>query len=930
MSKKNTQLIESALSIFDGLYKLALLFKADTVIDDAFVDERIEDVKKMVAKSAEGSELSEDEIAELKRKIKTIYAIHQQDGVAILGDYEHIDDWYKELEECDDFFWDRYKRHLLNDGFSPNIVDKLGKDTLNNMMSYIGNPKEDEQFARKGLVIGDVQSGKTANYIGLICKAVDAGYRVVFLLTGTIESLRRQTQIRVEEGFIGYDVASGEDVGVGKGDIVPFSFTSRDKDFTKGADNNTAFLIEQSSQRPYVFVIKKNVSVLKKILSAIRTNLKKGHERVKFPMLMIDDEADNASINTKKMDEDPTQTNATIRKILALFEKSNYVGFTATPFANVFIDPLTDDDMIKEDLFPRDFIYALYPPSNYNGAKKMFMDKGELSDEHMLEIIDKDESTRAKLEEIIPMKHKKEWEGRFLPESTFEAVDRFLLVNAIRDLIDSKTTTHRSMLINMSRFTRVQEHIKSLVATFLNNTRNDIKQSWKLKEKEAMKNESIKRLYDLFQREYSYLGLDWVDVLRAMNNSARDIDIVTINSSSKSKLDYKSYKNGYRVIAIGGLALSRGLTLEGLMISYFYRNSATFDVLMQMGRWFGYREGYAHLCKIYISKLSSLYYREIIRSSEQLKQDIKKMCKLKQRPVDFGIRVRNDFYNGLRITAANKMRNTKQRIVTTDFWGQMFYTPILGYEADNKNNIEVAKELVAKNETKIDTSVRFPYLREIESGDILEFLKKVEINTDYNDSFDTRQLHDFIKDKGLKFDILVMGGKCDEIDFAGSIKIKPISRMYNLVAGATFIRINRHRLGGSKDTANGLDIEIIRKIDNENDGVNEKNYLIKERNPLLIIYAVHPSNTSKAQEELFDDEDEIETVVALKDIESKKAELRFERELAARTPSYLIGFQMGFPKREFSAGSNQRYFTNINADYFKLFGSELDDEDGEE
>lgn len=656
--------IDPALSIFDGFYKAETLKNNKIVIDDSYIDTKVEVIKKLLG----SLDFTNEDVAELKRKIRSQYAIYQQDGATILGDYEHIDNWYNDLEKREDFFWSRYKRHLLNEGFSPNIVDKLEKDTLNKLMSLVGNPNSNESFARKGLVIGDVQSGKTSNYIGLICKAADAGYKVIFLLTGTIESLRQQTQIRVEEGFIGYDVVSGEDVGVKKGDIVPFSFTSRDKDFSKGAENNTALLIEKDSQRPYIFVIKKNVSVLKKVLSAIKTNLKHGNERIKFPMIMIDDEADNASINTKKEDNDPTQTNASIRKILALFEKSNYVGFTATPFANVFIDPLKDDEMIKKDLFPTDFIYALYPPSNYHGAKKMFVDKGEFSDRFMLEIIDKSDKIREQIEEIFPMKHKKDWEGQSLHSSVYEAVDRFLIVNAIRDLTeDKKKNTHRSMLINISRFTKVQEHIKTLIENYLDNTRNDIRQSWKLNSGEALKNVSVKRLYDFFDREYSNLELNWIDVLQKINDTARDIDLVTVNSGSKSKLNYKSYKNGYRVIAIGGVALSRGLTLEGLMISYFYRNSATFDVLMQMGRWFGYREGYDHLCKVYISKQSFLYYKEIVKSSEQLKQDIKRMVKSKQRPVDFGIRVRNDFYNELRITAANKMRNTKQRTITKEF-----------------------------------------------------------------------------------------------------------------------------------------------------------------------------------------------------------------------------------------------------------------------
>ena len=265
MSKEEISFIDSALGFFDSFYKLDLASKAYISFDDLYVKKQIDKIMPLMPHA-----LTDKDLVELEKKIKSIYAIYQPEGVAILGDYEHRDDWYDESEQLEQFFWDRYKRHLLNEGLPPSVVERLENDTLNNLMSYLGNPAADEQFSRKGLVIGDVQSGKTANYIGLICKAIDAGYKVVFLLTGTIESLRRQTQIRVEEGFIGYDIVNGEEVGVGKGKILPLSFTSRERDFVKGAEANTALLIQDDSPIPYIFVIKKNVSVLKKIHAAIK------------------------------------------------------------------------------------------------------------------------------------------------------------------------------------------------------------------------------------------------------------------------------------------------------------------------------------------------------------------------------------------------------------------------------------------------------------------------------------------------------------------------------------------------------------------------------------------------------------------------------------------------------------------------------------
>ena len=202
-------------------------------------------------------------------------------------------------------------------------------------MSYIGDPGESEGFSIRGLVVGDVQSGKTSNYLGLVTKAADAGYRVIIILTGTIEGLRRQTQERVEEGFVGYDVTNAMDVGVGRGDKTPKLFTSRLKDFVADDDQNTNIRISNYPSEPMVFVLKKNASVLKKLYSSLKNiNTTKQYQKINAPLLLIDDEADNASINTRKADEDPTKINKNIRSILSLFTKSSYIGFTATPFAN--------------------------------------------------------------------------------------------------------------------------------------------------------------------------------------------------------------------------------------------------------------------------------------------------------------------------------------------------------------------------------------------------------------------------------------------------------------------------------------------------------------------------------------------------------------------------------------------------------------------
>lgn len=327
------ELISTYLQQFGSHYQISRLLNPTLRIDDEFISHFFEQV---VDQYGETFAITEEEKTEIERKIKSQYCIFQDEGAALVGDYEHDFMWYANLqaqEDYDEYYWPRYKAHLENKNFSPAGIDTLENKTLPKLMSYIGNPNEDSPFSIRGLVVGDVQSGKTSNYLGLITKAADAGYKVIFLLTGTIESLRRQTQKRVEEGFIGYDSVNAEDVGVGRGSRTPKAFTSRNNDFTGKNDQNTTYKINDNASEPMIFVIKKNVSVLKKLYASLKNiNTSSAVSQITVPMIMIDDEADNASINTNKKDEDPTKINNYIRKILTLFARNTYVGFTATPY----------------------------------------------------------------------------------------------------------------------------------------------------------------------------------------------------------------------------------------------------------------------------------------------------------------------------------------------------------------------------------------------------------------------------------------------------------------------------------------------------------------------------------------------------------------------------------------------------------------------
>lgn len=359
--------------------------------------------------------------------------------------------------------------------------------------------------------------------------------------------------------------------------------------------------------------------------------------KIDQPMLMIDDEADNASINTSKDKEDPTTINRLIRNLANLFTRSNYIGFTATPFANVFIDPETTEEMENQDLFPEDFIVSLPTPSNYIGPEKIFAENGEY---HSQLIYITDAGVEESDGYSFYFKHKKEWQGD-LPDSLTDAIYSFYIVNAIRDL-RGDTKTHRSMLINMSRFVKVQKHIRSEVEDIHTKAYREIKFNLNHDFEESMKSPVLKRIHSLWKTHFSDTEFEWDDIVDSLYNAVEPIMIKVVNSAKGTdKLVYPANES-IRVIAIGGLALSRGLTLEGLIISYFYRNTCTYDVLMQMGRWFGYRRGYEDLFRIWTHEASAEWYAEISRATEELKADMRTMNENKMRPRDFGIRVKND------------------------------------------------------------------------------------------------------------------------------------------------------------------------------------------------------------------------------------------------------------------------------------------------
>lgn len=597
--------------------------------------------------------------------------------------------------DIDPYYWERYKTHLLQKNFPPQVVSKMDQVT-DTILGLLENPNREGSWDRRGMVLGHVQSGKTANYTGVICKAADAGYKVIIIIAGLHNNLRNQTQARIDEGFLGWDssrllhVNTSGRVGVGLLDArrKPSSLTTSLKDFNKAAATQANVPLQNMAGEPAVFVIKKNSSTLKNLLEWLRENRRAGSEEVESPMLMIDDEADNASINISHGKGEVSTINGQIRSLLKMFQRSCYVGYTATPFANIFIDPDSDDEMRGADLFPRDFIVSLDPPSNYFGPDRVFGDEADGAEQRT--VIRHIEDN----EDVLPLKHRIDAVVGDLPESLLNAVRTFVVARAIR-LSRGQSGEHSSMLVNVSRFTNVQRQLRNEIHHALREIQTAVRVNGAKPLSEAMRDSEITNLHEQWRREYQDVA-SWEVLQPLLHEAAAPISVVEINSKSSGSLDYSGHRSaGLNVIAVGGFSLSRGLTLEGLTVSYFLRNSMMYDTLMQMGRWFGYRPGYDDLCRVWMTEEADGWYGHISESIELLRKELRTMEAAGATPVEFGLKVRSH-PQALIVTARNKMGTGEHVRVRIDLAKSFQETTLLkGDPAALDKNREAVRNLAS-------------------------------------------------------------------------------------------------------------------------------------------------------------------------------------------------------------------------------------------
>ncbi len=615
--------------------------------------------------------VTDEQVDEIALQLETLYDITIKPANALHAPFQP---WLNaQRSKIVPYYWDRYRQLLAHKGLPRQVLAEVDSDT-DRIVGYLENPQKAGEWDRRGMVLGHVQSGKTANYIGVATKAADAGYRVIIIIAGVQNRLRDQTQRRVDEGFIGFDTAVGirsagrEPLGVGRYDTrrKPITFTTAIKDFNKGVAESLNIRLQDLGE-PVVFVIKKNANTLQSLIDWLTThNARLGTATIREPMLLIDDEADNASINIHHREKEISTINRQVRRLVNLFERSCYVGYTATPFANIFIDPDDESEMVGHDLFPRDFIVCLNPPSNYFGADRVFREDPTTIlrgvDDHV---------------DLLPMSHRIDHRVTALPDSLHDAVRVFLVARSVR-LARGQTHTHSSMLVNVSRFVAVQRQVRNEIHALVDQVSASVRVNGSKPRDEALCDPEMRALYRVFQEHYEETcGHEWSQVQAHLYDSVSAIQVVEINSGSSASLNYADYSEaGLNVIAVGGMSLSRGLTLEGLTVSYFLRRSLMYDTLFQMGRWFGYRDGYEDLCRVWMPEEAQGWYEHIAESIEELRDELVHMQSVNATPREFGLKVRGH-PDALMVTARNKMGSSAAHKVMIGLANRFVETAIL-------------------------------------------------------------------------------------------------------------------------------------------------------------------------------------------------------------------------------------------------------------
>lgn len=544
---------------------------------------------------------------------------------------------------------DAYLRKVKK--WSDKAVDSID-ETSNEIVSLLANPSG-QTFRCRGLVVGYVQSGKTANMTAVIAKAVDSGYNLVVLLGGVTNKLRSQTQRRIEADILERHRELWQ------------LYTTQEETGDFECPKNGSFTMPHDGGA--------QLAVIKKItsrLNAFHRTIKRTPKSIlrKLKVLIIDDECDQASVNASNDDYNMTKINEAIRHIIRDLPAVSYVGYTATPFANVFINPFPPGKEELDDLYPEDFITALPRPEGYFGAREVFGDSPFDADNESSSETGRD-MIRLVEEEELKMLQPQNRAGQSgfrpeMPNSLEEAILWFLASCGIRRFRE-QNTSHMSMLVHTSPFVALHQRTADLIERWINTNSADLASGT------GAVTERFRRLVDEELRrvppeaEIHKVRPDEKQLLPFVREALESLEIIVENSVSEIRLDYTGEKGKPKTyIVVGGTVLARGLTLEGLSVSYFLRTSRQYDSLLQMGRWFGYRFGYEDLPRLWTTGELASSFSALSHIEDEIREEIEKYRKLKSNPMEFAVKVRA--IPGMAITSATKMRHAHRTSISFD------------------------------------------------------------------------------------------------------------------------------------------------------------------------------------------------------------------------------------------------------------------------
>jgi hypothetical protein len=794
-----------------------------------------------------------EELAKANSLLATEIAI-QVDEV-MLADEEIIEASMKEVEH-NQTTWDAHKEWLVQEKILPDSAIEDTEKSTKRIAALLNNPELERLY---GLVVGYVQSGKTGHFTGLMARAADEGITFVIVLSGILNDLRNQTQIRLMKDLIGDHhnslphISTIQTDGRKKWELL----TSLENDVKAVTREEMPERMKNSlnGNRILVAVVKKNVTVLEHLLNGIKAAGDDicGMHRV----LIIDDEADHATVNTggdgdqemydpnlehddddlnDTSETDPSRTNQIVRRIIRAFRRSAYIGYTATPFANVLIDEQLDDEVYGKSLYPRDFIVCMKRPDAYFGPKKFFANPDYPDEDSPFTTILSNES--ASKVHLLEIESNQEIESQ-IPISLQNAIMDFVLTGVARHVRRSKGISmnrHHTMLVHITRLNEDQDAYTSAI--------EELVEEWKQKSSMSFgdgKNFRLKlekRWEEEFQGKNSSVE-PWSDIEDELlkdedeDGWIHSIEVRMINSISDKSLDYNEHPEGLNVIAIGGNKLSRGLTLEGLCVSFYLRETKLYDSLMQMGRWFGYRHGYEELVRVHTSERLLSWFEWLVKVEQSVRSDIARYALLGKSPKDLAVRI--PLHSDMRPTARNKM----QAAITTiseysNQTVQSIHLPMDKVEHIEGNFSKSAALFAGLGTPSVEINTRTMCWKNIDHDLVADFIQSLQLPGPPYATFDTIGLAQYIRDKKKDYPKFIVA-------HAGSnwAKLRQVSGLEPDLKSDLTIKpkwVSRSQ----RSLADGSASNDVRAVSDPQDFANVN--AVNEKAPAIIIYYIAPGS----------------------------------------------------------------------------------------